>query len=102
MPEALISFSWATLGAEITIVAPVNADDGERDVVLHAGSGLGREKIAPGSLEKFQHGLVFERRRIGEVNHHLRAGQGVLESLACKGVDPALRRGGEDLVATPA
>ena len=49
------------LGAEIAIVGrPVGADDGERDVVLDAGSGLRREKVAAGSLEEFQHRPVFK------------------------------------------
>jgi hypothetical protein len=38
-------------------------------------------------------------RRIGEVDHHLRAGHGLLEALAGDGVDAAVGRGGDDLVA---
>src|SRR5215813_7319937 len=48
------------LGAEIAIVAPVGSDDGQRDMVAHAGCGLRREKVAAGGLEEFQHGLVFK------------------------------------------
>ena len=29
-------------------------------------------------LEEDQHGLVFKRGRIGEVDYHLRAGQGLI------------------------
>ena len=64
-----------------------------------AGSCLRREKVAAGRLEELQHRLVFERRRIGEVDHHLRAGQGLFEPLAGDGVDAAFGRGGNDLVA---
>src|SRR3984885_3108407 len=64
-----------------------------------AGCGLRREKVALGSLEEFQHRLVFKRRRIGEVDHCLRAGQNLSEPFAGYGVDPAVGRGGDDLVA---
>ncbi len=63
------------------------------------GRDLGREKVALGSLEEFQHRLVFKRGRIGEVDHHLRSGQGLLEPLAGEGVDAALGRSGDDVVA---
>src|SRR5215831_6962503 len=67
-------------------------------MVPDAGCGLRREKVAPGGLEEFQHRLVFKRWRIGEVDHHLRAGHGLLDTLAGDGVDAAIGRGGEDLV----
>src|SRR6478672_2996244 len=58
MPEASISLSWATYGAEIAILRrPVGSDDGERDMVPDAGSGLRSEKVAAGGLEEFQHRL---------------------------------------------
>ena len=66
------------------------------------GRGLRREQVAAGGLEEFQHGLVFERRRIGEVDHHLGAGHGLFDALAGNGVDAALRRRGNHLVAAPA
>ena len=88
------------LGAEIAIVAAVNSDDGQCDMVADASRGLRWEKVAAGSLEEFQHRLVFERGRIGEVDHHLCAGHGLLEPLAGDGVDAAIGRGGDDLVAT--
>src|SRR5205814_5562244 len=56
------------------------------------------EKVAPGSLEELQHRLVFKRGRIGEVDHHLRAGHGLFEALAGDGVDAGIGRGGDDLV----
>ena len=65
----------------------------------NAGRGLGREKVVLGSLEELQHRLVFKRRRIGEVDHDLRAGQGVFEPLAGNGVDAARGRGGDNLMA---
>src|SRR5215475_14345668 len=61
--------------------------------------GLRREQVAAGGLEEFQHRLVFKRGRIGEVDHHLRAGQDLFESFAGDGVDAAVGRGGDDLVA---
>ena len=43
-------------------------------MVPNAGDGLRGKKVAARGLEELQHRLVFERRRIGEVDHHLRAG----------------------------
>ena len=71
-------------------------------MVPDAGCGLRREKIAAGRLEEFQHRPVFKRGRIGEVDHHLRAGHGLFEALAGDGVDAAFGRGGDDLMAVPA
>src|SRR4051795_8092812 len=71
-------------------------------MVSDARYGLRREKVSSGGLEEFQHRLVFKRGRIGEVDHHLRAGHGLLEALAGDGVDATLGRGGDDLVAAPA
>src|SRR5438132_13385237 len=67
-----------------------------------AGCGLRREKVAAGSLEEFQHRLVLKRGRVGEVDHHLRAGHGLFEALAGDGVDAGSGRGGDDLVAAVA
>jgi hypothetical protein len=53
-------FLLGDLGAEIAIVAPIDSDDGQRDMVPDARGGLRREKVAPGSLEEFQHRLVFK------------------------------------------
>ena len=100
MPEALISSLLGDLGAEVAVVGrPVGSDDGQRDMVPDAGRGLRREKVAAGGLEEFQHRLVFERGRIREVDHHLRARHGLLDALAGNGVDAAVGRGGDDLVA---
>src|SRR5262245_55554062 len=68
-------------------------------MVPYARCDLRREQVATGGLEEFQHRLVFERGRVGEVDHHLRTGQGLLEPLASDGVDAAMGRGGEDLVS---
>jgi len=67
-----------------------------------SGRGLRREKVAAGGLEELQHRLVFKRRRIGEVDHHLRAGHGLLDALAGDGVDAGIWRSGDDLVAARA
>src|SRR6516165_751760 len=68
-------------------------------MVPDARRGLRREKVAPGGLEELQHRLVFKRGRVGEVDHHLRAGHGLFEALAGDGVDAATGRAGDDLVA---
>src|SRR5215470_14849106 len=68
-------------------------------MVPDAGCRLRREKVAAGGLEEFQHRLVFKRGRVGEVDHHLRAGHGLGEALAGDGVDAGIGRGGDDLVA---
>ena len=41
----------------------------------------------------------YRRGRIGEVDHHLRAGHGLFEALAGDAVDAAFGRGRDDLVA---
>src|SRR5207253_1236723 len=68
-------------------------------MVPDAGSGLRRAKIAAGSLEEFQHRLVLERGRIGEVDDHLRADHGLFEALAGDAVDTVFGRGGDHLVS---
>src|SRR5262245_21197462 len=68
-------------------------------MVADARCGLRREQVAAGGLEEFQHRLVFERRRIGEVDHHLRPGKDLFEPRTGDGVDAAVGRGGDDLVA---
>src|SRR5262249_18465726 len=86
------------LGAEIPVLGAVGSDDGQRDMVPDARYGLRREKVAAGGLEEFQHRLVFERGRIGEVDHHLRAGQGLDEPLAGHRVDARVWRSRNALV----
>ena len=61
-------------------------------------AGLRGEKVASGGLEELQHRLVFKGRRIGEIDHHRRAGHRFLESLARNTVDAILGRGGDHLV----
>src|SRR5215813_7769337 len=68
-------------------------------MVADARRGLRREKVAAGGLEEYQHRLVFKRGRVGEVDHHLRAGQGLFEPLAGNGVDAGIGRSGDDLMA---
>jgi hypothetical protein len=53
-------------------------------------AALRREKIAAGGLEEFQYRLVLEGRGIGEVDDHLRAGDGLFEALAGDGVDAVI------------
>jgi hypothetical protein len=60
---------------------------------------------APGAVKKKCHDIgrkiedVFKSGRIGEVDHHLRAGHGLFEALAGDGVDAAIGRARDDLVA---
>jgi len=68
-------------------------------MVADSRGGLRCEEVAAGGLEELQHRLVFERGRVGEVDHRLRAGHGLLEALAGDGVDAAVGRGGDGLVA---
>ena len=68
-------------------------------MVPDARRGLGGEKVAAGGLEEVQHRLVFKRGRVGEVDHHLRPGHGLLDPLAGDAVDAASGRCGDDLVA---
>ena len=49
-------------------------------------------------VEELQHRPVFEGGRVGEVDHHLRADQGLFEAGAGDGVDAGIGRGGGDLV----
>src|SRR5262245_58152734 len=69
-------------------------------MVLDSACGLSRVKVASGGLEEFQHRLLSKLRRVVEVDHHLRAGHGLLEALAGDGVDAGVGRGSDDLVAT--
>ena len=64
-----------------------------------SGCGLRREKVASGGLEELQHRLVFKRRRIGEIDHHLRTSHGLFDALTGDGVDAAIGRGGDDVMA---
>src|SRR5579863_6150362 len=70
--------------------------------MLDAGLFLCREKMALGSFKEVHDRLVLERRRIGKVDHDLRAGKGYFEPLAGDGVDARIWRGGEDLVTARA
>src|SRR5215813_13952320 len=67
-------------------------------MMANARRSLRRMKVAPGGLEEFQHRLVFKGGRIGEVDHHLCAGQSLSEPCARDGIDAALGRGCHRLV----
>ena len=51
-------------------------------MVPDASRDLSRNQIAAGGLEEFQHRRVFERRRIGEVDHDLWAGHNRREAFS--------------------
>jgi hypothetical protein len=63
----LDQFLLRELGAEVAILWAIDAHDRQGNVVLDARSGLGREKVAPRSLEELQNCLVFEWRWVGEI-----------------------------------
>jgi hypothetical protein len=86
------------LGAEIAIVAPVDSDDGQRDMVPDARGGLRREKVAPGVSKNSSTALSSNEGKLVR-SIHLRAGHGQFEALAGDAADAALGRGGDDLVA---
>ena len=87
------------LGAEVAVVAAVDSDDGQSNMMPDARDSLGRQKIAPGGLEEFEHRLVLERGRIGEVDNRFSSDHGHREALAGDAVDAVPGRSGEDLVA---
>ena len=65
----------------------VGADDGEGDVMADAGGLFGGEKVSAGRFEEFQHGVVFERRRVGDVDDNGRAGECGRKAFAGERVD---------------
>jgi len=67
--------------------------------MFDACRGACLEEVASRGLEEFHHRLVLERRRIGEVDHHLRASQRVVQALAGESVDTRILGCCEDLVA---
>ena len=64
-----------------------------------AGGFFGGREVAAGRLEEFQHGLVFERRRVGDVDDDLGSGHGRSQAFAGDGVDAGGAGGGDDFVA---
>src|SRR5215207_242718 len=98
--RGLDQFLLGDLGAEVAVVGcPVSSDDGKTNMVTDPGLGLRRQEVAARSFEEFQHRLVFERGRIGEVDHHLRARHRLRETLASDDVHARTRRGSDDLMA---
>jgi hypothetical protein len=53
----------------------VGAGNRQCDVMPHARLGFGRQQVAAGGLEEFQHRLRLPGWRVGKVDHDLRAGQ---------------------------
>jgi hypothetical protein len=71
-------------------------------MVGDAGGLFGGQQVAAGGLEEGQGGLRLERRRVGHVDDHLGAGQGLGEAFAGEGVDAGAGRAGHRLMAEAA
>lgn len=56
-------------------------------MMAHARCLLRREQVAAGGLEELKNGLGLERRRVGHIDHHLRALERVCQTFAGDGVD---------------
>src|SRR5262245_29005946 len=66
----------------------------------HVCSLFSGDQVATGSLEELHHRLVFERRRVRDVNDDLDSRHRLRQPLACEGVDPRVRRCRQHLVTT--
>jgi hypothetical protein len=77
---------------------PLGAHHRECDVVLDPGGLLGSGEVARGFFEEIEHGGIFERGRVGNVDHHVGALQGSLQAFPGHRVDPRFRRGGQDIM----
>ena len=64
-----------------------------------AGASLGGQQVAPRGLEEFQHGPVFERRRVGHVDHGLDPDQRRVQARAGDRVDAGRGRRGDSVMA---
>src|SRR5437899_640784 len=81
------------LGTEIAAtLEPVGTDDRQRDAMPYAGLLRSRDHVARPRLEKVQHRLVLERRRIRDVNDDVSACKRRLYALPGHGVDAPARR----------
>ena len=91
------------LGAEVAaFLQPLGTDDGERNMMFDASRLFGGQQGATGGFEKVHDGLVFEGRRIGEVDDNLRPGQRLCKPLSGDRVDARVgRRGDHVMVAAP-
>ena len=77
----------------------VGADDREGHMMADAGGRFGGVDVSAGRFEEVQNGLVFERRRVGDVDDNGRAGECVREAFAGERVDARGTGGGQDFVA---
>jgi hypothetical protein len=92
IPDALIRFLLGHLRAHIAVCGKaVGADDGEREMVPHAGGSLRGKEIAAGRLEEREGRLVLEGGRVCQVDDNLSARKRLGQSLAGDGVDARVR-----------
>src|SRR3546814_8475438 len=70
------------------VLEPVRSHDRERDMMADAGFCSGCLDISAGRPEEVHRGLVFERRRVGQVDQNVRPGERFCEALSSYRVDP--------------
>src|SRR3546814_1360655 len=64
------------------VLEPVRSHDRERDMMADAGFCSGCLDISAGRPEEVHRGLVFERRRVGQVDQNVRPGERFCEALS--------------------
>src|SRR5947207_15821758 len=98
MPEALISFSCATLARKYPLsLRSVPTMDSATWCRTPAAASAAR-RLRPEVSKNSSTALSSNEGELA-IDHHLRAGHGLFEPLAGDGVDAAFGRGGDDLVA---
>ena len=87
------------LGVEVTALRcePIGADHRQRDMVADACVGFGREQVGGRGVEELPCRIV-ERRRVRDVDDHLRTRDRLGQSLAGERVDARRRGGGHRVV----
>jgi hypothetical protein len=89
--DAVIRASWAIRPEVPALRQALGAHDRQGDVVADAGLGGGVEQRAGGGLEEVEHGGVLERRRVGDIDDDLRAGEHGVDAFAGDRVDARVR-----------
>src|SRR5438874_2355064 len=95
----LHGFLLSHLRAEVAAVREtVGPDDGQRDMVAHAGAGFRREDVARRGLEELHHRRVVPHGRVRHVDDNLGSRERVGEPFARDRVDTRIRRRRERFV----
>ncbi|MNY32492.1 hypothetical protein D3C86_1667120 [compost metagenome] len=66
---------------------PFGPDHAQRNMVFDAVDFLRRQQVVPGRFKKVQRRMVFERRRVGYVDHHVGIVQRIEQSCTTDDVD---------------